>query len=200
MFNCEITMPNVTISVPEGLKTEMDALSEVNWSEICRNAISRYIAERKNPTPQFQLRADEIDPESHHESGYPGLRVTLSIQNQMGFEIVVDRILYNVSFFTTRGQWDSAGSDVDLYRRSVPANAMGGAQFFLRMLKEKIIHLDQFLNETFRCRVECIMFVDGFRYPYKGHAYFKIPIDEWKKFVDRVKPEKASKKDIAIAI
>lgn len=192
-------MPNVTISVPEGLKTEMDALSEVNWSEICRKAISRYIAERKNPIPQIQLRAGEtINPESYHESGYPGLLINLLIQNQMSFEIVVDRILFKVSLFTTRGQWDSVGSDVDLYRRSVSAGAMGGAQLFLRMLKEKIIHLDQFLSETFRCRVECILFVEGFRSPYKGQAYFKIPIDEWKKFVDKMKPKKTPKKEIAI--
>lgn len=189
-------MPNVTISVPEGLKTEMDALSEVNWSDVCRKAISRYITERKNPTPQIQLRIGEISPQSHHESGYPGLRIDLLIQNQMNFEIVVDRILYNVSFFTTKGQWLGAGSDYDLFKRSITANVMGGAQFFLKMTKERIEYLDQFLESTFQCKVECVVFVEGFKHSFKGEARFKIPIDEWKKFADRVKPQKASKKEI----
>jgi len=191
-------MPNLTISVSEGLKTQMDSFSEVSWSEICRKAITAYIQSRMNPNPQIQLRADEISPESHHESGYPGLRIDLLIQNQMGFEIVADRILYNVSFYTTRGQWDGAGSDVDLYKRSIAANAMGGAQFFLKMMEEKIIHLDQFLKETFRCKVECIVFVEGFKNPHKQEVRFKIPGDEWKKFVDRVKPKKESKEDISV--
>lgn len=192
-------MPNLTISLPEGLKTEMDALSEVNWSEICRKAISRYITERKNTTPQIQIRAGEgVRPESYHKSGDPGLQINLLLQNQMSFEIVVDRILFDVSFLTTRGQWDSVGSDAYLYRRFISANAMDGAQLFLRMLKEKISFWDQFLESTFKCRVGCTVFVEGFRAPYEGHAYFEIPIDKWKKFVDRVKPKKTSRKDMSV--
>lgn len=184
-------MQNVTITVPKELKTKMEKFPEVSWSGICRKAISRYIMEREKQVPQIQLRAGEmINLESYHKSGYPGLRMELLVQNQMNFRIIVDRILFDVSFSTNRGQWDSVGSDVDLYRHPVLANAMGGVQLFLKMLKDRIIHLDQFLDKTFRCRVECVVFFDGFRSPYKGQAYFKIPIDEWKKFVERVEPTK----------
>lgn len=191
-------MPNLTISVSEQLKSQMDSFSEVSWSEICRKAITAYIQSRINPMPQIQLRAGEIDPESYHESGYPGLRINLLIQNKMSFEVIVDRILYKVSFYTTRGQFDGAGSDFELYKHIVPANAMGGTQFFLKMMKEKIMHLDQYLEKTFQCKVECIVFVEGFKQPYKQEVRFKIPIDEWKKFVDRVKPEKTTKEDISV--
>lgn len=185
-------MPNLTISVSEELKTQMDGFSEVSWSEICRKAITAYIQSRINPIPQIQLRASEISLESYHESGYPGLRIDLLIQNQMNFEIVVDRILYNVNFFTTKGRFDGAGSDADLYKRSVTANAMGGAQLFLKMTKDRITYLDQFLEETFQCKIECVVFVEGFKHAYRGEVKFKIPIDEWRKFVDRVKPKKTS--------
>ena len=65
-------MPNLTINVPDQLKAEMDTLSEVNWSEICRKAISRYIAQRKNPSPQIELdvRTSTLT-EYDYGTGYP---------------------------------------------------------------------------------------------------------------------------------
>jgi len=176
-------LPNVTISVPEELKTEMDKFAEVSWSEICRNAISGYIQARKNPIPQIQLRGKEIRPYFYHESGYPGLFVDLLIQNNMGFEIVVDRILYNVRF-DIKGKIQGAGSDVDLYKRVVGANSVGVSQFFMKMTKDKIVFLDQYIEKTFQCRIECVIFVEGFNAPYRQEVYeLKIPIDEWKEFV-----------------
>ena len=40
-------MVNITLSVPEDLKTEMDEIREMNWSEIARTAIRKKIAEIK---------------------------------------------------------------------------------------------------------------------------------------------------------
>lgn len=36
-------MPNVTVSVPEELKQELDKLPEVNWSEAIRNFLSEKV-------------------------------------------------------------------------------------------------------------------------------------------------------------
>lgn len=36
-------MPNITLSVPEGLKKEMDSLPEVNWSEVTRELLSEKV-------------------------------------------------------------------------------------------------------------------------------------------------------------
>jgi len=40
-------MTNITLSIPSDLKSEMDSMPEINWSEIARNAISEKIAEYK---------------------------------------------------------------------------------------------------------------------------------------------------------
>ena len=40
-------MPTLTLAIPEDLKEEMDSLSEFNWSEIAREAISKKVAEYK---------------------------------------------------------------------------------------------------------------------------------------------------------
>lgn len=37
---------NITVSISDELIRKMDAMSEVNWSEVCRQAISKYIDER----------------------------------------------------------------------------------------------------------------------------------------------------------
>jgi len=36
-------MPNVTVSVPEKLKQEMDSLRTINWSEVFRRAVTDFI-------------------------------------------------------------------------------------------------------------------------------------------------------------
>lgn len=40
-------MPNLTLSIPEDLKKEMDSMPEINWSEIARKAISEKTVEFK---------------------------------------------------------------------------------------------------------------------------------------------------------
>src|SRR3989304_6794006 len=90
-------MPNVTITVSEELKTEMDKYSEVSWSEICRNAIASYIAQRVAPAPKIErdVRNSMLD-NYDYETGYPTLIVDLRIQNRMNTEVTVDRILATV--------------------------------------------------------------------------------------------------------
>ena len=182
-------MPNLTISVPEGLKTEMDALSEVNWSEICRKAISKYIAERKNPTPSIELDLRNASLISQgYETGYPTLRVDLRIQNKMNSDITVDRILFNVRF-TAQGHVHMVDSAVDLHRRNIAANSVGGAQLHLVLPREKIDEMKSAFQSTFDCLITCLVYVDGFREAYRQEAETRIPIDDWNKFVVRALPK-----------
>lgn len=36
-------MPNITLSIPEKLKNELDALKEINWSESVREFLSKRV-------------------------------------------------------------------------------------------------------------------------------------------------------------
>ena len=38
---------NLTVSIPDDLKTEMDKYPEVNWSQVAKKAIETYIKERQ---------------------------------------------------------------------------------------------------------------------------------------------------------
>ena len=40
-------MPTLTLAIPKELKSEMESLPELNWSEIARKAISKEIKEYK---------------------------------------------------------------------------------------------------------------------------------------------------------
>ena len=180
-------MPNVTISVPDGLKAEMDTLSEVNWSEICRKAIARYIAERKNPTPKIELdlREATLDP-YHYKTGYPTLTIPIRIHNKTQSEIMVDRILFDVRFVRSDGHQYVLGSSYDLYKRIIGGNSVGEALAHTTLPKEKIASLEGELASTFYCYISCAVFVEGFRNPYNQEVKTRIPIDDWKELVERV--------------
>ena len=38
-------MANITLSIPEGLKKEMEKFPEINWSEVARDSIKKKIAQ-----------------------------------------------------------------------------------------------------------------------------------------------------------
>lgn len=179
-------MPNLTISVPEKLKAEMETLSEVNWSEICRNAISRYVTQRKNPTPNIELdlRNSRI---THYDfaTGYPTLSIDLKIHNKMNSEITVDRILSKARFFTEERRALGIGSANDLRRRVIGSNSAGGATIDFVFTKEKITELQDALKSTFECHVSCMVFVDGFKNEYNQEVKAVIPIDRWNDVVKK---------------
>jgi hypothetical protein len=176
-------MPNVTITVPEELKTKMDKYSEVSWSEICRNAINEYIAQRENPAPSIELDIRDVRLELHHDSGYPTLTATLRVHNKMNTEIVIDRTLYKVRFEAREeGRQYIAGSGFDLNRRLIPSNSVGHAQIDLPMFRWKLEKLEGKFKSTFPCKIQCTIIANGFKQPYNQEVRTEIPLDRWQDF------------------
>jgi len=177
---------NVTISVSDELKAEMDNFPEVSWSEICRKAISRYISERKNPTPAIELDIRDVRLDTYHASGYPTLTATLRIHNKMNTEVIVDRILFDVRFSSPQtDKTFRVGSSFDLNRRIVFSNSVGQAQLFLPVFREKIESLEGEFASTFPCMIGCIVIANGFKNPYNQEVRTEIPIDKWKEFTKK---------------
>jgi hypothetical protein len=179
-------MPNVTISVPEELKAEMDKLSEVSWSEICRNAISAYIAQRKRPTPNIELSLDGAALEHEDfQTGYPTLRIDLRIHNRMNCEIMLDRII-GVVDFTHQTLHVPAGLGYNLHKQVIGSNSTGHTQIRVVLLREKLESLASKFTKTFHCKVHCTVFIEGFKSRYDQEFTTRIPIDEWKEVTARV--------------
>lgn len=180
-------MPNVTITVPDELKAEMDKLAEVSWSEICRKAITKYIEERKNPTPNFELdirRSGLIESSNSYETGYPSLSVTLRLHNKMASEIMVDRILCTARF-TESGHVYTLGSTEYLRKKLISPNSSGMMEVLFPISKEKFELLGEVFTSTFTATIDCAVYVEGFREPYVQDVETKIPIDIWKDLVKK---------------
>jgi len=178
-------MPNVTITVPDELKAEMDKLAEVSWSEICRNAITKYIEERKNPHPNFELEVRHprlIEAPNSWETGYPTLGIMLKIYNKMVSEIIVDRILCTARF-TESGNVYTLGSTAYLHRKPIGPNSSGFMDVFFPVFREKLESLSEVFSSTFTCTINCVVYVEGFRDPYAQDVEIQIPIDTWKSLV-----------------
>ncbi len=186
-------MPNITISVSDELRTEMDELSEVNWSEICRKAISGYIIQRKNPNPpvELELRLATLNY-SAIQTGYPTVTLNLKISNRSNSEITVDRILCNAQF----REYDThygIGYANDLHPRYISPNSSGFSTVHFVLPKEKILELKDAFSGTFYCVIRCLAFIDGFRNPLNQEVQTRIPIDDWKSIVEKVlKPKQAT--------
>jgi hypothetical protein len=177
-------MPNLTISVPDDLKAEMDEFPEVSWSEICRKAISGYISERKHPTPAIELDLRDVRLDTYHASGYPTLTATLRIHNKMNTDVIVDRILFDVRFASNERQYN-VGLSFDLSKIIVSSNSVGETQLFLPIFREKIEYLADKFTSTFPCMINCIVVANGFKNPYNQEVRAEIPIDKWKEFTKR---------------
>ena len=172
-------MPNVTISVPDSLKTEMDEFTEVSWSQICRDAISRYIVVRKNPTPKIELDLQRIDLRAKDfVQGYSSLIITLRIHNKMDFEIIVDRIIFHVDFWNSSRVY-TMGNSFDIHKIILNPTSTVTKSTYLNIYKEKIYELKNIFNATFPCSIRCVVFVEGFKQPYNTELHTRIPIDEW---------------------
>jgi len=176
-------MPNVTITVTDELKAEMDKLPEVSWSEICRNAIALYISQRKTPTPRIELSLNTVILEHNNfVTGYPTLMIELKMHNKMDSEIIVDRIIVNA-----KGRKDSnvfpLGMGYDLHKKTVTPNSTVAARIYLVLLKEKIESLADVFTSSFHCEIHCAIYAEGFKNGYEQDLTTKIPIDEWKEVV-----------------
>lgn len=195
---CE-QMANVTISVPDQMKAEMDTLSEVNWSEICRKAISQYIAQRKNPTPNIEL--DLRSTRLYHlsfDTGYPTLQVELKIHNKMESDITVDRIIFSANF-ARESRYLAVGSGYYLHKKAVDSNSSQTVIISLILHKEVIESLKSEFTSTFNCDIQCVVYVEDFKNPYNQKLTTQIPIDVWKSVVEKVleKPPKM-KSDVSV--
>lgn len=187
-------MPNVTISVSDQLKSEMDMFPEVNWSDVCRKAISRYIEERKNPTPNIELNLGEARLERHtYRTGYPTLTIFLRILNRTDSEITIDRVLTEVKFIAEDGRQPTVGVGYDMHKRAVGPTAVGTSEVLIPLFREKLQELQGIFNSTFICQVRCVVFVEGFSNPHYKEVSTRIPIDDWNELVENALGTKQSK-------
>lgn len=97
---------SVSIYVPDELVGKMEKLPEVNWSEIARQSIEDYI-EKRGRAADDKLQMIEISGSDKQISCKIEPRwiipkkevwVAFYIENQIGYDLILDRIHYEVNF------------------------------------------------------------------------------------------------------
>lgn len=176
-------MVNVTISIPDALKNKMNEHTEVNWSKVCREAIDAHIRVLENPVPEIKLELREV--RFGYTRGKPGLLLDLSFKNNMNTQLVLDRMLFEVDFIPAPAETLSVGSSVEMRKHDIPMGKWVMIPF-MEVEPDIILRLDEYLARTFQCAAQITMFFEGFKEAYTRSCTIKVPIDEWRRFVEQV--------------
>lgn len=98
-------MPNITLSVSNDLKENMDRFSEVSWSDVCRNAIKNYLESRGSVNPRARSKYLELK-EAERGLGYKfGLKIAEEIMENVSYDDI-RKLMESVHYWETVGYPD----------------------------------------------------------------------------------------------
>jgi hypothetical protein len=186
-------MANLTISIPDDLKAQMDTqFPETNWSSVCRSAIQQYIFSRQGQYPHLDVFIDSIVQEATTELGQPGIRTNLRIENRTPLELLIDRINLVISIVS--------GADVIVGREtwhlapiSLYPNRSNFAQDFFPISPDELVRTESLVKQSPVIRVKVNAYVTGFQMPVQVQLQSKVPLDDWQVFITNVKAIHAGK-------
>lgn len=177
-------MVNVTVSVSDDLKAEMDKYPNVNWSEVTRKAFQTYIQNLKKSYPPLEVEIKGVRIGYDKALMKPLMILHLNITNKLGSKIVIDRMLFRVEFCKeySRAQLQGAFQLESLKFHPISEETTVRVILYpdvnmLRRLRDK-------MNKTFWLYIVTEIYVQGFDSPEIKVPYIKIPIDEWKEQVE----------------
>jgi hypothetical protein len=182
-------MVNMTFSIPDDLKAEMDRIEEVSWSKVASNAIKGYLYSRLVESPQLEILLRDVSPSVQVETG-PALIASLRVENRMPIEGMIDRVRFQVSLVT--------GSNVLMSRDGwhltpiwLRANRPSDLQYPIPVDADDVIRTAHLVKQTLLVRAKVEVFVRAswgdFQQPYRSEVYSKLPSDDWQNFVANVK-------------
>ena len=107
---------NITLSIPDDLSAQMDALAEVNWSAVARQSIEDYVNRRKDPEMGPLIEKLKKEKDSEYRDGIA--KIVESFQNKSydTVEIIVEK-------FNERSKIVKRQLREDNARRTVTINA-----------------------------------------------------------------------------
>jgi hypothetical protein len=173
----------------------MDELSEVNWSEVCRNAISAYVVAKKNPTPQIDLLVTSLVPRFYPHRG-PELEIALRFDNRMPREVEIDRMIFEVALVDKGGKPLGLLKGSDLQILSIGPNSFFSQTIYTDFNFDWFVHVDEITTRSFYATVSFTVYVRNFKQSVRGSAQLTIQKEEWKDVADKIREEfKLAKND-----
>ncbi len=173
-------MANLTITLPDEMKALMDAQTEVNWSEVCRTAISVYLDNRKNIQPRLSVRVDRTSFNYYPTISIPQLSIQLGIKNLMGRESTLDRIVFQTTLSSAKtGEMLALLEEVYLNKHTFAQDAELGVNCIHNVGYITMETLWRKMKGSFNTQTTFWIFVDGIKQPLSASASGVIPIDQW---------------------
>lgn len=183
MLACVIDLVNLTVSLPEKLKEEMDKFSDVNWSELTRKAIQSYLKNRTASYPPIDLTIDGMSITYDDIINQPKISFRLKAVNKLDAQLIIDRILFKVEFDKEFGrskrQGAFNGQSLE-YQKVLSAENNTTIHLSSYPNVDLLRKLSKVLHSTFWIYVTLYVYVEGFDNPKIEVPYIKVPIDEWK--------------------
>jgi hypothetical protein len=82
------TGKNITVYVSDETALRMDGLREVNWSQICKEAIDTYIEARKSINPQARLKFQKLKQTEKNDGYLFGSQLASEILDGLNYQEV----------------------------------------------------------------------------------------------------------------
>lgn len=174
-------MVNFTITIPEDLKAEMDKLTDVNWSDVCRQAIRMYLTTRFQSNPPVLVSIESVSL----ETGYPDrLQVMIALTNEIDSKIQLERIEFRIKLFGGQ-QWD-LGAGICYTAKEIPPKRRVTVPLRSEVRLEWLAVFNQATNQMFQCSVDIDVYAHGFSQPTRFSGLPVIPIDVWRRSADMI--------------
>lgn len=170
-------MTNITVSVPEDLKSKMDQMADVNWSEVARNGFAQYIRGRESQSPPIQYVVRTFTFANDMEKDAV-LRIGVQVRNNSDAPLAIDRM----SISGNIGGWYVAPQ----YRHEMSRlekNAEGNLQLDLKISPTIAISLMKNIKASFRCELTIVTYCNGYAAPHQFGHNEKVTIEEWNNYL-----------------
>lgn len=101
---------NITISVPDELAKQMEKFRDVNWSEVCRSAIGRYVETRSHPNIEAIISKLRKEFDEDFALGY---KSALEFANKTSYR-VLDDVYKDIDEDLTIENWRNYWENINL--------------------------------------------------------------------------------------
>jgi hypothetical protein len=124
-------MVNLTVSISDDLKAEMDKYSDVNWSEVTRKCLLNYIQNKKSPRDPLEFTSEEVHFSFSEYLRQPSMGIRLRVTNKMDSNLVIDRMFFTVEFLALK--FEHATRE-NVLKAEQEAPSLGGVAYGARVV------------------------------------------------------------------
>lgn len=141
---------------------------------------------RMGAYPYLDMFLDSVVQEVTSETGQPGIRTNIRVENRTSLEMTIDRanlvlsVISGTATILGRETWHLA--PLPLY-----PNRNNAFNDFFPFSPDDLIRAESLVRQSPVVRVKATGYVIGYQQPVQAQMLSKIPLDEWQTFLTNLK-------------